>query len=161
MPTSDVLLGVIPPPFNRAQALEGSQLAFGHTHPVFWDSNVRFGAMPSNIFTGVELWATECRELDDLTTGAALSMNKDNAARIISETVLRKKLYKRHGADFCQFLCHHTPGYFPEAVGDISEFEFIFSPRQRQLGVFRPLLPDIVEYVPWGLGECVAWEPSE
>jgi len=145
------LCGVIPP-FRRAQAPEGSQLAFGHTHPVFWDSNIRFGAMPSNIITGVELWATEHRELDDLTTGAALSMNQGDAARIISQTILRKKLYKRHGADFCQFLCHHTPGYFDqEAVGDISEFEFIFSPRQRQLGVFRPLPPDVVEYVLWGL----------
>ena len=140
------------------QAPAGTRLAFGHTHPVWWTNPTigdwdltgeyprKFGAMPSNIMVGLKLW-TEA--VDDLTTGAALSMNRIAASQIIAKTIHGPRLYKTHGADFCQFLCHHTPGYLPEEIGAISQFEFIFSPRLRQLGVFRPLPPNKIEYVPW------------
>ena len=147
-----------------SKAPSGSQLACGHTHPVFlraptvdspyssshpgWHSvgqsarsfPRQFGAMPSNIMTGLPEWNAH-REL-------ASAAQRE----IIDRVVLRPRLYKRFGADFCEFLCRAHAEYCPPDISaPPSCFEFILSPRLRQLGVLRPLPAGKCVYVPWVL----------
>ena len=140
-----------------AKAPPGSRLACGHTHPVFFSAPQespyssshpvgrsatsfprQFGAMPSNIMIGLREWSVH-RE-------AASAAQRE----IIDRVVLRPRLYKRFGADFCEFLCRAHAEYCPPQISaPPSCFEFIFSPRLRQLGVFRPLPAGECVYVPW------------
>eukprot|EP00747_Dinoflagellata_sp_TGD_P179212 gnl/TRDRNA2_/TRDRNA2_29654_c0_seq1.p1 gnl/TRDRNA2_/TRDRNA2_29654_c0~~gnl/TRDRNA2_/TRDRNA2_29654_c0_seq1.p1 ORF type:complete len:311 (+),score=29.82 gnl/TRDRNA2_/TRDRNA2_29654_c0_seq1:64-996(+) len=138
-----------------------ARLSFGHTHPVFWpELNIagpygstmgcgsglpasderRFGCFPSCIFIGQKDW------LD------AKSRSRPESHAVIDK-IINEKLYKRYGADYCCFLCRQELYCDPLGVGTCSNFEWIVSPRLRQVGCFRAGEGGSITYIRWVVEE--------
>jgi hypothetical protein len=61
----------------------------------------------------------------------------NKAAALVHSMILETKRFKNHGADYCASLCQAHPECNPPGFGKPSKYEFIFTPRLRQLGVFH------------------------
>lgn len=137
-----------------------ARLSFGHTHPVFWPEFVtghyastmgcrsglqpsverKFGCFPSNIFRGQQAWY-------DIKSQARPE------SRAAIDRIINDKLYKLYGADYCCFLCRQALYCDPLGVGTCNNFEWIVSPRLRQVGCFHVGEVGSITYVKWVVEE--------
>jgi len=146
----------------EAQALglgDAALLAFGHTHPVFEDDVCgpygstmgcmqdfqrvvprAFGGFPSSIFGTKDEW---------LHLRAEAAASSCASAREAADAVLRERLYKRHGGDYCASLVRQKLLCDPLQIQRCSEFEWILSPRLRQIGCFQPKPQGNIVYFKW------------
>merc|ERR550532_3138463 len=85
----------------------------------------KFGCFPSCIFRTHGDWL---QERHDAAPEAQLAI----------DAILSSRLYERHGADHCASLNRQALLCDPLKIGPSSDFEWILSPRLRQVGCFQP-----------------------
>jgi len=96
----------------------------------------KFGAFPSNIWTARDDWVQGRKEASA-------------QAQVGFDAILREKFYKKHGADYCVMLFRQQLLADPLEIGPVSAFEWIVSPRLKQVGCFMVAPRGVVNYVRW------------